>query len=204
MNLDSAAVSARPRWTSRITGEAEVDATLLTAHPLNWRAHPATQAEALHEVLDRVGWVQRVIVNERTGHVLDGHLRVAEAARHGTSVPVVYVDLTEEEERLVLATLDPLAALAETDGPAWLALQELTENLPAAIHDAAAFSQFEAGAADLTLDKTPPPPTVHLIIPVADLSAVEAALASTGESHRGKALLKIVNHWHQTLGEKAK
>jgi hypothetical protein len=57
-----------------------------------------------------------VIRNRRTGHLLDGHARVEEArARGEASVPVVEVDLSEEEEQLVLATLDPLGAMAEAD-----------------------------------------------------------------------------------------
>ena len=67
-------------------------------------------------MLDTVGYVAQVIVNRRTGHLVDGHLRVEEALSHGQpSIPVVYVDLSEDEERLVLASLDPLAAMATTD-----------------------------------------------------------------------------------------
>jgi len=55
-------------------------------------------------------------VNKRTGRLVDGHLRVILSLRRGEHfVPVSYVDLSEEEEALVLATLDPLAALAGTD-----------------------------------------------------------------------------------------
>ena len=51
-----------------------------------------------------------------TGHLVDGHLRVEEALSHGQpTIPVVYVDLSPEEEALVLASLDPLAAMATTD-----------------------------------------------------------------------------------------
>ena len=67
-------------------------------------------------MLDTVGYVAQVIVNQRTGHLVDGHLRVEEALSHGQpAIPVVYVDLSEDEERLVLASLDPLAAMATTD-----------------------------------------------------------------------------------------
>ena len=56
------------------------------------------------------------MVNRRTGHVIDGHLRVKLAISRGEpTVPVLYVDLSDEEERLVLATLDPLSAMAATD-----------------------------------------------------------------------------------------
>jgi len=60
--------------------------------------------------------VQQVIVNKRTGNLIDGHLRCQLAAREGaTTIPVVYVDVSEEEEALVLATLDPIGAMAATD-----------------------------------------------------------------------------------------
>ena len=41
------------------------------------------------------------------GFVVDGHARVALAISAGERVPVVYVDLSEKEEALILATLDP-------------------------------------------------------------------------------------------------
>ena len=66
-------------------------------------------------VLAEVGWVQDIIVNKRTGFVVDGHARVALAISAGERVPVVYVDLSENEEALILATLDPLSAMAVTD-----------------------------------------------------------------------------------------
>jgi hypothetical protein len=60
--------------------------------------------------------VDTIIVNQRTGYVVDGHLRVALALRkHEKAVPVQYVDLDENEEALILATLDPIAAMASTD-----------------------------------------------------------------------------------------
>lgn len=105
------AVATKP-WRNRIVGEGEEDPTQLLANPLNWRIHPTRQREAMRGALDEVGWVQRVIVNQRTGHVIDGHLRIEEAISADTTVPVLYVDLTEDEERVVLATLDPLGAMA--------------------------------------------------------------------------------------------
>ena len=104
-------------WQNRIVGEGEVAAGELVAHPQNWRKHPKEQAAQLAAGLGGVGWVQRVIVNRRTGRMLDGHLRAELARRQGeaTPVPVVYVDLSEDEERTVLATLDPIAGMAIAD-----------------------------------------------------------------------------------------
>jgi len=120
-----AQAAGAPQWRSRITGSGTEDARALVANPRNWRRHPKHQADALTGMLDQVGWVQQVIVNSRTGLLVDGHLRVELAVRHGeTDVPVVYVDLTEQEEALVLASLDPLAALATKDDAAFRALLE--------------------------------------------------------------------------------
>lgn len=88
----------------------------LVANPRNWRTHPGPQRDALRGSLDSVGWVQQVMVNRVTGHVVDGHARVEEALSRGEpTVPVLYVELTEEEEALVLATLDPIGAMAQSD-----------------------------------------------------------------------------------------
>jgi hypothetical protein len=37
----------------------------------------------MRDVLDRVGWVQSVIVNRKTGRLVDGHLRVQLAVDAG-------------------------------------------------------------------------------------------------------------------------
>lgn len=103
-------------WRNRIVGSGEERPDQLLANPHNWRLHPDIQQDELSKVLQRVGWVQNVIVNQRTGHVVDGHLRIQLAMWHDEeTVPVTYVDLSPSEEKLVLAVLDPLAALATRD-----------------------------------------------------------------------------------------
>jgi hypothetical protein len=112
-------------WRSRIVGHGEEAPDQLLANPRNWRLHPKGQQDALAGVLDEVGWVQDVIVNKTTGHVVDGHARVSIAiSRREPSVPVVYVELSEEEEAKVLATFDPLGAMAGADAEALDALLE--------------------------------------------------------------------------------
>ena len=103
-------------FRSRIVGEGDEAPDQLLANPLNWRVHPKEQVDALEGLLKQVGWVQRVIVNKRTGHVVDGHARVALALRRSeATLPVLYVDLSEDEERLVLAAIDPIGGMAGTD-----------------------------------------------------------------------------------------
>ena len=103
-------------WRNRILGSGEEAPDQLAANPRNWRTHPAAQRKALRGSLATIGWVQQVIVNRRTGNVVDGHARIEEAlSRNEPAVPVLYVDLSPEEEAIVLATLDPIGAMAEAD-----------------------------------------------------------------------------------------
>lgn len=106
-------------WKNRIIGEGDEAPDQLLANPKNARRHPQNQQAALADVLDEVGIVQRVIINKRTGYVVDGHARIALALRQGQpTIPVVYVDLDEREEALILATLDPISAMAAYDAAA--------------------------------------------------------------------------------------
>lgn len=103
-------------WRNSIVGDGEESPEQLLAHPQNPKIHPGTQQAALSGALSRVGWLTRVIVNQRTGHVLDGHARVAMAISRGERlVPVSYVDVDPADEALVLATFDPIGAMAVTD-----------------------------------------------------------------------------------------
>jgi hypothetical protein len=104
------------RWQNRIVGfEAAVDPEQLLANPANWRIHTLAQRAVLEGALDSIGWIQAVIVNTTTSHVVDGHQRIESAISKGEPVPVLYVQLTEDEEKAALATLDPIAALAGRD-----------------------------------------------------------------------------------------
>jgi len=103
-------------WKNRIIGQGEKPASQFLANDKNWRLHPQAQREALHGALNEVGWVAPVIENRRTGMLVDGHERVWQALQNGDApVPYVEVDLDEAEEAYVLATLDPIGAMAAKD-----------------------------------------------------------------------------------------
>ena len=115
----------KPAWRNRLVGSGEQPASAFKANPANWRTHPETQQDALEGVLRDVGWVQNVIINRRTGgRLVDGHQRIISALKQGDDTPVPYIeiDVDEAEEALILATLDPLAAMAGTDTAALDAL----------------------------------------------------------------------------------
>jgi DNA modification methylase len=103
-------------WRNRIIGHGEEAPDQLLANPRNFRIHPKGQQDALLGVMREVGIVDDVIVNKATGFVVDGHLRVALAiSERQPTIPVKYVDLTEQEETLILATFDPISAMAASD-----------------------------------------------------------------------------------------
>jgi hypothetical protein len=134
---------------------AMVKAGELRDHPENWRLHPASQVEAFRSVVREVGFVGYVVVNRRTGHVLDGHMRKASVPADQL-VPVLFGDWSEDQERLVLATFNPLGELAGLDagkGEALLervassepAVQALLEVIEQDIEQALAAARRKAG-----------------------------------------------------------
>lgn len=117
-NSRSTQNGSRPKgWKNRIVGHGEKAADQFVFNPLNYRRHPEEQRDAVRKMLGQVGWVTEVIQNVRTGNLIDGQARIEEALRQDPQqmIPFTDVDLSPEEEKAVLATLDPMTALAETD-----------------------------------------------------------------------------------------
>lgn len=104
------------RWENRIVGSGVKPASQFIANPLNFRTHPQTQRDAVTASITTLGWLQQVIVNRRTGYLIDGHERVMNAMQHDDQdVPYIEVDLSPSEERLALATFDPIGEMATVD-----------------------------------------------------------------------------------------
>lgn len=103
-------------WESRIVGHGKVRVEDVIFNPDNWRIHPSEQQDVLGAALHEVGFVRSVTVNQRTGHLVDGHLRLELAQETGEQeLDVELVSLSPGEEAEILALLDPIAALAATD-----------------------------------------------------------------------------------------
>ena len=97
----------------RIIEFTRIKASELTPHPQNWRKHPKEQQAAMSGILKEVGYVDALMVRKHEGgyQIIDGHLR-AETTPDAT-VPVLVVDLNDAETALILATFDPIGAMAE-------------------------------------------------------------------------------------------
>jgi len=79
----------------------------LAENPANWKHHPAEQLSSIDGLIGEVGWAGALLYNERTGRLLDGHARRSLALAKGEPVPVLVGDWSEEQERIILAYLDP-------------------------------------------------------------------------------------------------
>lgn len=108
----------------------------LKPSPRNWRTHSKHQADALRAILAEVGYVGALMARELEDGslmLIDGHLRAETTP--DAEVPVLVVDLDEAEADKVLATFDPLAALAEPDHAKLAELHERIETESPALQE---------------------------------------------------------------------
>jgi hypothetical protein len=204
-------------FTNRIVGyRPSVNPDELTPNPRNPRLHPTQQREAIRGVLAEVGWVGCALYNVRTGRLIDGHERQQEAKDAGQTMPVLDVDLSEEEERLIMATFDPLAALASYDAGTLSSLlddvstsSESVATLLAdmqqridGINDIIETSTFEnQGQSHLGGDRQTERATiVRIAMHVQSVRRIEEALARVIAAHetrmdRGQALTVLADHY---------
>lgn len=99
----------------RILSLERVPASQLRENPQNWRQHPRVQQGALDAVLREVGVAGALLAyrSERNGGALtliDGHLRRSVEAV--AAWPVLVLDVSDAEADLLLASVDPIGAMA--------------------------------------------------------------------------------------------
>ena len=100
----------------RIKELRRVPANQLKPHPKNWRRHGEHQRNALQGILAEVGYADALLARELDDgslELIDGHLRAETTPNQ--QVPVLILDVNQEEAAKILATHDPLGALAETE-----------------------------------------------------------------------------------------
>jgi len=110
---------------NRIRELRQVRAGELQANPANFREHGEYQTKVLQSVLDRIGYADALLAREDEAGVLwliDGHLRASLDPEQ--MLPVLVLDVTAEEADELLATIDPIAALATINGEKLTALTE--------------------------------------------------------------------------------
>ena len=111
----SSSSSKSALFKDRVVAFKRIPASQLRQNPKNWRLHPEGQRSALASLLDEIGFAGALLVYQDDDQltIIDGHLRADVA--DDTPLPVLITDLTEEEADKLLATYDPLSAMAEAD-----------------------------------------------------------------------------------------
>jgi hypothetical protein len=112
---------------NRIVRHVRVRAGDLAPHELNPRRHPAAQRQALAALYAEVGFARSLLAYELPDgrlKLIDGHLR--RQLDPDMVVDVEVLDVSDEEARKLLLSIDPLAALADTDPAALGELRRLT------------------------------------------------------------------------------
>ena len=100
----------------RIKELRRVKASELHPNPKNWRTHPKEQLDALRGILSEIGFAGAELARELPDgslQLIDGHARAEIAG--DAEVPVLVLDVSEAEANKILATFDPLGAMAEAD-----------------------------------------------------------------------------------------
>lgn len=121
---------------NRIKELRQVRAGDLIPDPRNWRRHEPEQRAALEAMLDSIGYAGAAIAREAPeGLILiDGHLRADLDPEQ--LIPVLITDVDESEAGQLLASIDPLGAMATPDIDLFAALVETHRaDLPAELLD---------------------------------------------------------------------
>src|ERR1700680_711569 len=139
----------------RIVELRRVRASELVPHARNWRVHTPQQTAALKGLLAEIGYadalIGRILPDGKIG-LIDGHLR--KSATPTMEVPVLIVDLNDEEADKLLLTLDPLASMAEADHDKVTALLETVRTDSEAVASLLERIADEAAASQALIDPT--------------------------------------------------
>lgn len=100
----------------RVKEFRRVPASELRPNPKNWRTHPKAQQDALRGLLAEVGFAGAELCRELPDGslmLIDGHCRAE--IMGANEVPCLILDVSESEADKLLATFDPIGAMAGAD-----------------------------------------------------------------------------------------
>jgi DNA modification methylase len=173
----------------------------LRPSPRNWRTHPPAQRDALQGVLAEIGYADALLARELDDgslELIDGHLRAETTP--DMVVPVLVLDVNEEEAGKILLTLDPMASLAGVDTEALASLMEEfnfdSDAVEAMLNDLALSSGVRVEDVEIVEDEVPEPPDEAITQP-GDLWVLGDHRLLCGDATKAQDLDRVLD------GEKA-
>jgi len=99
----------------RIIGFERIHRDQLIPDERNWRTHPESQSKAINGILKEVGIASALLVRKVGDKfkIIDGHLR--QSNEEQDTWPCLILDVDEIEAAKLIATYDPIGAMAEPD-----------------------------------------------------------------------------------------
>jgi len=148
---DSEWHNSKINWRSRIVKYGKIRADQVTPHPNNPRKHPIAQRQAVEASFDVLGQIAPILINIRNGYLVDGEERTWLALSQGdeTELDVVWIDLSEEEHALALASFDWITQMAYYDRPILESLLEEIDTDNAALQSLLSDMAKDHGLIDL-------------------------------------------------------
>lgn len=182
---------------------SSLDPSSLKAHPKNPRKHPKKQIRAIRASIDRFGFTQPVVVDEKST-ILVGHGRVMAAliAPALPKVPVIILSGLDEAQRLSLVLADN--AINQQGYFDAMALAEAYEELSSAGVDLSVFNISAGepqedereqgsggGGGGAPSEKTT---TISVVVPESKYQAICARMDAIGEVHELSKRADVLRH----------
>lgn len=189
----------------RIKELRRVPANELRPNPKNWRKHPEKQLNAIRGILAEVGFAGAELARELddgTLELIDGHARAEVAG--SSEIPVLILDVNESEANKILATFDPIGAMAESDSAildsVLREVETANEDLSVMIADLAkdAGLYLDDGSSEVVEDEVPEPPS-DPITKIGDVWILGRHRLLCGDSSEIETLKKFVGNKQDLL-----